>query len=90
MTTLTATFSDGSQITIKNAKAIRSHAWQAIVSKGDGHSYTRTGWAGSEVLAQKAARACGTYTKPQWWDRVRGIGPFRADTVAIEVVGVEK
>jgi len=90
MTTYTATFSNGQTISLKNSTRKNTCAWQAIVTHCDGTTWTRTGWSSHPALAEKAARACGTYRQPKWWGRVpetRG-KVFAPDIVAVEVVAL--
>jgi len=88
MTAYTATFSNGQTISLKNSKRINTHAWRATITRANGSGFVQTGWAGSEALATKAARATAQLAKPQWWDRVRDTRgtKFVPDTVVVEIV----
>lgn len=88
MTNLIATFEDGSEITV-NSTHNRTHAFRVTISR-KGQRWKKTGWAGSEALALKGARAYGQFSRPRWFDRVHGRSAvFTPDTVeSLEIVPV--
>lgn len=67
MTSYTATFADGSTKTLKASKREYSHAWRmtwTIQYRGAPFQQSMSGFAASEVLAQKAlAAAVSRYGK---------------------------